>query len=120
MAKPHTSPIVVTAPDAVETPPPRSRGLIRLGAFLGVLAAAWFIADRTGLLAYADPARIGEAVRAAREVPWAAPVFVIVYAVVATLGLPGTPLTLAGGAIFGAAAGTGLNWLGASLGATGA
>jgi len=120
MVNPRTSRPVAPTADAMDNPPPRSRGLIRLGAFLGVLAAAWFIADRTGLLAYADPARIGEAVRAAREVPWAAPVFVLVYAVVATLGLPGTPLTLAGGAIFGAAAGTGLNWLGASLGATGA
>jgi len=119
MAKPLQFPSVPPSPTVVEAPPPRSRGLIRLSVFLAVLAAVWFVADRTGLLAYADPAKIGEAVRAARSVPWAAPVFVLVYAVVASLGLPGTPLTLAGGAIFGTAAGTGLNWLGASLGATG-
>lgn len=98
----------------------RTRGLLRLGALLAVLAGAWVIADRTGLLAYADAAKLGEAVRAAREVSWAAPAFVLIYAVVATLGLPGTPLTLAGGAIFGAAFGTAYNWLGATLGATGA
>jgi uncharacterized membrane protein YdjX (TVP38/TMEM64 family) len=85
-----------------------------------VLAAAWLLADRLGLLAYADPAKLGEAVRAAREVSWAAPAFVAAYAVVATLGLPGTPLTLAGGAIFGGVLGTALNWVGATLGATGA
>ena len=98
----------------------RTGGLLRLGIFVAVLVAAWLVAKQTGLLEYVDTARIGEAVRAARELPWAAPAFVLTYAIVASLGLPGTPLTLAGGAIFGAAAGTGLNWIGASLGATGA
>ncbi len=99
---------------------PRNRGLIRLAILVAVIAGAYLLADRLGLLAYADPTKLGEAVRAARELPWAAPAFVLTYAIVASLGLPGTPLTLAGGAIFGAAAGTGLNWLGATLGATGA
>ncbi len=108
-------------PRSTTTPSPnRARVLLRLGIFALVLLSAWLIADATGLLAYADIAKLGEAVRAAREVPWAAPAFVLTYAIVASLGLPGTPLTLAGGAIFGAAAGTGLNWIGASLGATGA
>lgn len=99
---------------------PRLRGLVRLGILLAVLGAAWLLADRLGLLAYADPTKLGEAIRAAREVRWAAPAFVVTYALVATLGLPGTPLTLAGGAIFGAVFGTAYNWLGATLGATGA
>lgn len=98
----------------------RSRGLIRLTILAAVIAGAYVLAQRVGLLAYADPAKLGEAVRAAREVPWAAPAFVLTYAVATSLGLPGTPLTLAGGAIFGAVAGTGLNWIGATLGATGA
>lgn len=98
----------------------RQRGLLRIGALIAVLGSAWLLADRLGVLEYADPAKLGEAIRAARSVPWAAPAFIVAYAVVATLGLPGTPLTLAGGAIFGAAFGTAFNWLGATLGATGA
>lgn len=107
-------------PNTTSTTSSRSRGLFRLGALFAVLAGAWLLADGLGLLAYADPAKLGEAVRAARSVPWAAPAFIATYAIVATLGLPGTPLTLAGGAIFGAAFGTAFNWLGATLGATGA
>lgn len=98
----------------------RTQGVWRLLLFVAVLAIAWSAARGAGLLDYLSLERIGEGIRAAREVPWAAPVFVLTYAVVASLGLPGTPLTLAGGAIFGAVAGTGLNWLGATLGATGA
>ena len=69
---------------------------------------------------YISPERIGTTIRDAREVPFAAAIFVVVYVVVATIGLPGLPLTLAGGAIFGVAAGIALTWLGATLGATGA
>lgn len=111
-------PTTATPPTAPT--PSRRRGLLRLGVLLAVLGSAWLLADRLGLLAYADPAKLGDAVRAARTVPWAAPAFILTYAIVATLGLPGTPLTLAGGAIFGAVYGTAFNWLGATLGATGA
>jgi uncharacterized membrane protein YdjX (TVP38/TMEM64 family) len=100
--------------------PTRGRALLRLGILAATLLGAWWIARSLGLLEYVSLARIGELIRAAREAPWAAPAFVAIYAVVAAFGLPGTPLTLAGGAIFGALAGTGLNWLGAMLGSTGA
>lgn len=112
---------------AVATDPPgepsatrRSTALLKLAIFVGVLLAAWFGARWLGLFEYLDVARVSEVIRGAREHWWAAPAFVALYAVVATLGLPGTPLTLAGGALFGFAAGTGLNWLGATIGATGA
>ena len=50
---------------------------------------------------------------------WAAPVlFVLVYAVVTVLFLPGSVLTLAGGALFGPWFGTLYNIIGATLGAT--
>ena len=100
--------------------PLRSRALGRLLLFVALLVGASLIGRSLGLLEYASAERLGEVVRTVRELRWAAPLFVLVYAVVAALGLPGTPLTLAGGAIFGVAAGTGLNWLGATLGATGA
>ncbi len=51
--------------------------------------------------------------------PWWAPVaFVGLYVFGTTFGVPGSALTLAGGAIFGVALGTAVNWLGATLGAT--
>lgn len=99
---------------------PRSRAIGRLLLLVAVLVGASLVARSLGLLEYASVDRLGEVVRAARGLRWAAPIFVLVYAVVAALGLPGTPLTLAGGAIFGVAVGTGLNWLGATIGATGA
>lgn len=110
----------MSAGETPETGPRRQRATTRLVLLVAILALAWLVADRTGLLAFADPERLNAAVQAARGVAWAAPAFVVLYAVVASLGLPGTPLTLAGGAIFGTVAGTGLNWLGATLGATGA
>ena len=102
------------------TAAPRSRAVGRLLLLAAVIVGATLLARRFGLLEYASVDRLGEVVRAARDFRWAAPAFVVIYAVAAALGLPGTPLTLAGGAIFGVAAGTGLNWLGATLGATGA
>jgi uncharacterized membrane protein YdjX (TVP38/TMEM64 family) len=101
-------------------PAPRARALLRLGALAAVLVAAYVVARRTGVLELRDPATLADLVRRAQQVPWAAPAFVAAYAVIASLGLPGTPLTLAGGALFGTVGGTALNWVGATLGATGA
>ncbi|MDQ8171514.1 MAG: DUF547 domain-containing protein [Gemmatimonadota bacterium] len=94
--------------------------VLRLALFLVVLVATWSVARALGFQEYIRPERLGAMVRDARAVPWAAPAFVLLYAVVATVGLPGLPLTLAGGAIFGLAGGIGLTWIGATIGATGA
>lgn len=64
--------------------------------------------DREGILRW---------VEALRGWPWAPAVFVPAYTVAVALGLPGSALTLAGGAIFGLGWGTLFNWLGANLGA---
>ena len=102
------------------TSAPRSGAWLRLAIFIVILITLWSIAHLLGFDEYISPARIGTTIREAREVPFAAAIFVVVYVVVATIGLPGLPLTLAGGAIFGVAAGIALTWLGATLGATGA
>ena len=94
--------------------------VLRVVLLVLVLAAAALLAWRLGLFDLRDPRRLADAVRRARGVSAIAPIFVAVYAVVATFGLPATPLTLAGGAIFGTVLGSILNWLGAVLGATGA
>ena len=101
-------------------PSPRSGALLRLAIFIVVLIAMWTAARLLGVDAYISPERIGTTIRDAREVPYSAPIFVVAYIAVTTIGLPALPLTLAGGAIFGVAAGIALTWLGATLGATGA
>ncbi len=53
-----------------------------------------------------------------RRWPLAPLLFVFVYTAAAALALPGTALTLAGGALFGLWGGLALNWLGATVGAT--
>lgn len=50
---------------------------------------------------------------------WTAPLLVGLYAVLAPLGAPVSPLMIAGGAVFGTLAGTGLNFLGTFVGAAG-
>ncbi|MCZ8206366.1 MAG: DUF547 domain-containing protein [Gemmatimonas sp.] len=85
-----------------------------------VLLAAWILARATGLLDLLRLDRLPTLIRTAREVAWAAPAFVVGYALITTFGLPATPMTLAGGALFGPWVGSLVNWLGATLGATGA
>ena len=101
-------------------PAPRWGALLRLAIFLVILVALWSVARVLGFDQYISPERIGTTIRDAREVPFAAPIFVVAYIAATTIGLPALPLTLAGGAIFGVGAGIALTWLGATLGATGA
>jgi uncharacterized membrane protein YdjX (TVP38/TMEM64 family) len=101
-------------------PAPRWGAILRLAIFLVILVALWSVARVLGFDQYISPERIGTTIRDAREVPFAAAIFVVTYVAVTTIGLPALPLTLAGGAIFGVAAGIALTWLGATLGATGA
>lgn len=48
---------------------------------------------------------------------WAALIFVLIYIVTTSLGVPGTVMTIAGGAVFGLGWGTFLSVIGATLGA---
>ncbi len=111
-----------TAPAARHDEPSGSRRatLVRVAVLTALIAAAVLVAWRLGLFGLRDPARLAAAVRRARGVRAIMPLFVAVYAIVATFGLPATPFTLAGGAIFGTVLGSVLNWCGAMLGAMGA
>ncbi|WP_411280217.1 DUF547 domain-containing protein [Gemmatimonas sp.] len=102
------------------TSAPKTGAWLRLVIFVGFLLTLWLVARMLGFDEYISAERIGTTIRDARALPFAAAIFVVAYAVVATIGLPALPLTLAGGAIFGVAAGIALTWLGATLGATGA
>jgi uncharacterized membrane protein YdjX (TVP38/TMEM64 family) len=89
-----------------------------LAAFIVLLVAAALIAKSLGLYALTDRKHLADAIQRVQDVRGIAVWFVLAYALIAGLGLPATPLTLAGGAIFGTALGSGLNWIGAVAGAT--
>ena len=77
-----------------------------------VAAIMWLVLHREFLQAAAlerEPARFG---------PWAPILFVVLYAFATVLFVPGSVLTVAGGALFGPVWGTLLNLIGATLGAT--
>lgn len=88
---------------------------IRL-VFLAVLiaAAVWAYLHRDVIDARSLTATVHHAG------PWAPIAFMSIYAVATVALLPGSVLTLAGGALFGPTAGTFYNLTGATLGATGA
>ena len=91
---------------------------LKLFFFAALLAGAFLVARALGLSRLADAAELSGAVHSLRDRPFIAPAFVATYAVATALGLPGSALTIAGGAIFGFELGVLLNWMGASLGAT--
>ena len=80
---------------------PLARPWLRAAILIGILVGTTLLAWKFGFFALRDPKRLAEAVRRARDIRLIAPLFVVSYAVIAGLGLPATPLTLAGGAIFG-------------------
>ncbi len=99
----------------------RSRGaLLRLGALAALLVAAIWVARQTPLGAYLTLEGVFELIAWLGNHAWAPAIFVALYATATALAIPGTILTLAGGAIFGFAWGTILNLAGANLGANAA
>ncbi len=93
---------------------------IKLGLLVAIIVAVFLVARAAGLGRYTDPVVLVAAIRDFGDLPAAPVLFIAAYALIASFGLPGTPLTLAGGAIFGAVGGTLYNWIGATIGATGA
>lgn len=96
---------------------PEGRGLaVRVAALVVLLGAAGWAVRAAPVSFFRDP--LGLAARL-RAIPAAPAAFVALYALAATLALPATPFTLAGGIVFGFAQGALLNWVAATVGATG-
>jgi uncharacterized membrane protein YdjX (TVP38/TMEM64 family) len=93
------------------------RGLLKLLVFAGVVVAGVLLLRYTPLGGFLTRQGIQENVELLRDNPWAPLVFVPAYAAAVGLGMPGTVLTLAGGAVFGLWWGTLFNWMGATTGA---
>lgn len=102
---------------ADSAPDSKLRSYGALAAFIVLLVAAAFAAKGFGLFELTDRKQLADAIQRVQDVRGIAIWFVLAYALIAGLGLPATFLTLAGGAIFGTALGSGLNWIGAVAGA---
>ncbi len=102
-------------PDAA--PPSGRATYLKLAGLILLLIAAFLAARALGFFRLDDPAALADQVRALRERPHVALLFVGLYALATAIALPGSILTIVGGAIFGFQFGSLLNWIGASLGA---
>lgn len=85
--------------------------MVRVVTVLAALAAILVTAWRSGLFAIHDRARLAAFVADLRDRPLLAPWFVALYAISAAAGVPVTPLTLAGGVLFGVTRGFIINWI---------
>lgn len=90
-----------------------ARAVVIVGAAALVLGIAW----RTGLLSLGEHRDLAAAIDRVRDVPYLAPLFIVTYSIGAAAGVPATPFTIAGGALFGAGWGIALNWTGELLAA---
>jgi uncharacterized membrane protein YdjX (TVP38/TMEM64 family) len=95
----------------------RGRGLAKVAAFAAVILGGVLLARTTPAGEFLTREGIARGVDLLRASGWAPLAFVPLYAGAVALAMPGTVMTLAGGAVFGLWWGTAFNWLGAVLGA---
>ena len=93
------------------------RGLLRLAILVVILGAAFAAYRLTPLGDVLTREGVAALVATLRGSVWAPFLFVGIYAMATALAIPGTALTLLGGAVFGVRLGTLFNWLGANIGA---
>jgi uncharacterized membrane protein YdjX (TVP38/TMEM64 family) len=89
----------------------------RVAAVAAIVVGMLLVAWKAGLFALEDRVALVAAIERARTVRFLPALFVATYAVAAAVGVPATPLTLAGGALFGVELGIVINWLGEALAA---
>ncbi len=77
-----------------------------------LVAAAW----QLGYFDLKKPDALHEAAQRASGIPWLAPTFVVVYAAMAALAAPVSPLAYGAGAVFGFVEGSVLVWIASMLG----
>jgi uncharacterized membrane protein YdjX (TVP38/TMEM64 family) len=100
-------------------PASRPAAVLKLVILAGVLVGAALTWWRFGPTDLDTLRTFAREARAVHESGWAAPTFLVLYALAGTVGLPITPLTLASGVVFGALLGATLSWAGALAGAAG-
>ena len=97
-----------------------SRPFLKLVALVLILVAAAVLFYATPAHEYFTRERMVESLTALRSSVWAPVIFVALYAAATALALPGSLLTIAGGAVFGFGWGSLLNTIGANIGANAA
>lgn len=99
-------------------PPAVPRGaLLRFGALVVLVGTAFVVFRWTPVAEYVSREAILATLGQLREAWWAPLLLVVAYALLCPIGLPATPLMLAGGVIFGPVWGSLYNLVGAFLGA---
>ncbi len=98
----------------------RLRPFLKLGLLVALLVGAALVVRTTPLGEYFTRDGLVSALETVRSSMWTPVVFVLVYATATALALPGSILTVAGGAVFGFGWGAVLNTIGANIGANAA
>lgn len=98
----------------------RAGALAKLAVLVVILAGGLLIAPRTPLGPYLTPEGIFRVIDWLRDHSLAPVIFIALYAAATALAIPGTILTLAGGAVFGFYWGTLFNLVAANIGANAA
>lgn len=93
------------------------RAALRFSLLVLVLLAAWWFYRRTGIAERIDLEQVTELVERIRGWWWAPLGLIGLWTLLSPLGLPATPLLLAGGVVYGPWLGTLYNTIGATLGA---
>ena len=101
-------------------PKGRTGAWLKLGAFVLLIVGGFFGVKATPAGPYLTLEGIGDGIEWLRGNAWAAPIFIGIYATATALAVPGTILTLAGGAVFGFYWGTLYNFIAANIGANAA
>lgn len=97
-----------------------NRAWLKLGGLVAILVAAAFASRMTPFGDYVTVSGLLEVRETLRSSVWAPVLFVVIYAAATAVALPGSALTIAGGAVFGLWFGALLNTLGANIGASAA
>jgi uncharacterized membrane protein YdjX (TVP38/TMEM64 family) len=92
------------------------RDWVRISIPVAVLAALVVAAWQLGYFELAEPDTLHETARRVRGIPWLAPMFVCVYATLAALAAPVSPLAYGAGAVFGLVEGSIVVWSASMIG----
>ncbi|HEY2376794.1 MAG TPA: VTT domain-containing protein [Gemmatimonadaceae bacterium] len=98
--------------------PAKPSDWIRAGLPIAALAVFIIIAWRHGYFDLKNPQKLGAAAESVQDIPWLGPIFVSVYAGLAMLAAPVSPLAYGAGAVFGVIRGTLFVWIASLIGAS--
>lgn len=96
---------------------PRKTDWVRVALPVVALIVFIVVAWRHGYFDLKDPQKLNAATQRVQDIPWLAPIFVAVYALLSMLAAPVSPLAYGAGAVFGVVKGAFCVWLASLMGA---